>query len=259
MLVVALLAAGCGSGGFNAGMTQVISGAGLTGEMGQPDFVWWLDSDARAARKCLREMVKVLARHPRIGGVGSALGDPPTGLIWETGASIVRSTGYIKPGLITDKRFYVKADYLAACSGLVRREAIERTGLFPPNFIYYDDIDWCVQMTAKTTRLFLGMQVQCTQCHDHPFNEWKQDQFWKFNSFFRQTAKVDHRKYDAKAGRMIDDYSELVWRDYDGPVYFERRNGEMKVAYPIYFGAEVDAGPVTERVSPSSFRLFGSP
>lgn len=109
------------------------------------------------------------------------------------------------------------------------------------------DNDDGVQMTAKATRLFLGMQVQCTQCHDHPFNEWKQDQFWKFNSFFRQTAKVDHRKYDPKAGRMIDDYSELVWRDYDGPVFFERRNGEMKVAYPIYFGAEVDAGPATER------------
>lgn len=109
------------------------------------------------------------------------------------------------------------------------------------------DQDDGVQMTAKTTRLFLGMQVQCTQCHDHPSNEWKQDQFWKFNSFFRQTAKVDHRKYDTKAGRMVDDFSELVWRDYDGPVYFEKRNGLMQVAYPTYFGSEVDPGPVTER------------
>lgn len=109
------------------------------------------------------------------------------------------------------------------------------------------DQDDGVQMTAKTTRLFLGMQVQCTQCHDHPFNEWKQDQFWKFNSFFRQTAKIDHRKSDPKDGRMVDDFSEVVWRDYQGPVYFERRNGEMKVAYPIYFGAEVDPSAATER------------
>ncbi len=109
------------------------------------------------------------------------------------------------------------------------------------------DADDGVQMTAKTTRLFLGMQVQCTQCHDHPFNEWKQDQFWKFNSFFRQTAKVDHRKYDPKAGRDVDDYSEVVWRDFDGPVYYEKRNGLMQVAYPIYFGNEIDPGPVTER------------
>ena len=43
-----------------------------------------------------------------------------------------------------------------------------------------------VQATAKTTRLFMGMQVQCTQCHNHPFNDWQQRQFWEFNTFFRQ-------------------------------------------------------------------------
>ena len=106
-----------------------------------------------------------------------------------------------------------------------------------------------VQMTAKTTRLFLGMQVQCTQCHDHPFNDWKQDQFWQFNSFFRQTGKVDHRKFDQKSGRMVDDFSEIVERGFSGPVYFEKRNGLMQVAYPIYLGSEVDPGPSTDRRS----------
>ena len=66
------------------------------------------------------------------------------------------------------------------------------------------DQDDGVQMTAKTTRLFMGMQVQCTQCHDHPFNDWKQDQFWQFNSFFRQTAKVDHRRFDQPDARLPD-------------------------------------------------------
>ena len=109
------------------------------------------------------------------------------------------------------------------------------------------DQDDGVQMTAKTTRLFMGMQVQCTQCHDHPFNDWKQDQFWQFNSFFRQTAKVDHRKFDAKSGRMIDDFSEIVERDFSGPVYFEKRSGLMKVAYPVYMGSEIDPGSSTDR------------
>src|SRR6185503_8758799 len=31
--------------------------------------------------------------------------------------------------------------------------------------------------TAKTAQLFLGQQIQCTQCHNHPFNnEWQQNQ-----------------------------------------------------------------------------------
>ena len=32
---------------------------------------------------------------------------------------------------------------------------------------------------SRTARYFLGLQVQCTQCHNHPFNDWKQDQFWE--------------------------------------------------------------------------------
>jgi hypothetical protein len=44
-----------------------------------------------------------------------------------------------------------------------------------------------VQATAKTSQIFLGMAVQCTQCHNHPFNEYKQNQFWEMNAFFRQT------------------------------------------------------------------------
>ncbi|MCA9115534.1 MAG: DUF1553 domain-containing protein [Planctomycetaceae bacterium] len=107
--------------------------------------------------------------------------------------------------------------------------------------------DEAVQATAKTTRLFMGLQVQCTQCHNHPFNDWKQDQFWQFNSFFRQARREDHEKYDPKTGRMVDDYSEIVREDFSGPVYFEKRSGLMQVAYPQYFDARVDPGEEIDR------------
>lgn len=97
-----------------------------------------------------------------------------------------------------------------------------------------------VLATAKTTRLFLGMQVQCTQCHNHPFNDWQQRQFWEFNNFFRQLQREDHRKYDAKAGRMVDDYSELIRRDgVSDHVTYEKRNGLIEAAYPRYFGKDL--------------------
>lgn len=104
-----------------------------------------------------------------------------------------------------------------------------------------------VQLTAMTTRLFLGLQVQCTQCHNHPFNKWQQDQFWEFNSFFRQVGKRDFRKLDPQSGRMVDDYSVVEWRDFSGPVYFEKRSGLMQVAFPMYMGKAVDPGPETDR------------
>lgn len=47
-----------------------------------------------------------------------------------------------------------------------------------------------VPITSRTTRLFLGVQIQCTQCHDHPFNpQWKQKHFWGVNAFFRQVVR----------------------------------------------------------------------
>jgi hypothetical protein len=105
------------------------------------------------------------------------------------------------------------------------------------------DDEYAVTATAKTTKLFMGIQVQCTQCHDHPFNDWKQDQFWQFNSFFRQVRRVNHRKPDPKTGRMVDDYSELLFVDYNKEgVFFEKRSGEMRVAYPQYFGIKVNPG-----------------
>ena len=54
------------------------------------------------------------------------------------------------------------------------------------NFLSMKLGDSATQATADVSRLFLGKQVQCTQCHDHPFNDWKQNQFWELNSFFRQ-------------------------------------------------------------------------
>lgn len=107
--------------------------------------------------------------------------------------------------------------------------------------------EYHVEVTAAATKLFLGMQVQCTQCHNHPFNDWKQNQFWEFNSFFRQVRRNDVDKYNPQTGRMDDDYSELVWTDFSGPVYFETRQALMLVAYPRYFEQDIDPGPSTER------------
>jgi len=100
--------------------------------------------------------------------------------------------------------------------------------------------DDAVQLTAKTTRLFLGIQVQCTQCHNHPFNDWQQNQFWEFNGFFRQVRRIDRRRQDPNTGRLVDDYSEVVRQDFTGPVYFEKRSGLMQVAFPKVNGREID-------------------
>jgi hypothetical protein len=39
-------------------------------------------------------------------------------------------------------------------------------------------------LAASTSRLFLGVRLECAQCHNHPFAAWKRDQFWSFAAFF---------------------------------------------------------------------------
>jgi hypothetical protein len=39
-------------------------------------------------------------------------------------------------------------------------------------------------LAASTSRIFLGIRIECAQCHDHPFDTWKRDQFWQFAAFF---------------------------------------------------------------------------
>lgn len=39
-------------------------------------------------------------------------------------------------------------------------------------------------LAANATRIFLGVQVQCAQCHDHPFSHWRRHEFWGLAAFF---------------------------------------------------------------------------
>ncbi len=38
--------------------------------------------------------------------------------------------------------------------------------------------------TAEMSRIFLGIQIQCAQCHDHPTDRWKREQFHELAAFF---------------------------------------------------------------------------
>ncbi len=48
-------------------------------------------------------------------------------------------------------------------------------------------------LTASTTKLFLGVQLGCAECHNHPFAEWKQTQFWNLAAFFGKSINARSR------------------------------------------------------------------
>lgn len=50
------------------------------------------------------------------------------------------------------------------------------------------------ELAASTSRIFLGVQIQCAQCHDHPFDHWKQKDFWGYAAFFSQLRRSTNRQ-----------------------------------------------------------------
>lgn len=50
-----------------------------------------------------------------------------------------------------------------------------------------------------TTQHFLGIQLQCAQCHNHPFTTWKQTEYWGMAAFYSK-VKADNPKNANKGG-----------------------------------------------------------
>ncbi len=44
-----------------------------------------------------------------------------------------------------------------------------------------------VRLAGRVTRAFLGLRLDCAQCHDHPFASWTQDHYEGFTAYFGQT------------------------------------------------------------------------
>ena len=46
-------------------------------------------------------------------------------------------------------------------------------------------------LSGNASRIFLGVQIQCAQCHDHKTEKWKQDDFRRFTACFVRTRGTD--------------------------------------------------------------------
>ena len=67
-------------------------------------------------------------------------------------------------------------------------------------------------LAAATSRIFLGIRIECAQCHDHPFDDWTQKQFWSYASFF---AGIERQGEDGIFGQVeeVFDRREMLIPD----------------------------------------------
>ena len=46
-----------------------------------------------------------------------------------------------------------------------------------------------LKLAENVAQAFLGMRIQCAQCHNHPFDRWTMDDYYGFAAFFSQISR----------------------------------------------------------------------
>lgn len=59
-------------------------------------------------------------------------------------------------------------------------------------------------LASETSRIFLGLQLGCAQCHDHPFDRWSQKDFWGLAAFFAQLEQPDESNAGLARFNIVD-------------------------------------------------------
>ena len=91
----------------------------------------------------------------------------------------------------------------------VARERIAAQGYSAPSrhYLPYLVIPPPENMMGEEVRVFMGRRLDCAQCHDHPYEQWTQDQFWGLTAFFGPMFKLgdnpDSVVFDFPEGKEV--------------------------------------------------------
>jgi hypothetical protein len=85
---------------------------------------------------------------------------------------------------------------------------------------YYRALRDPQQRAEATAQVFLGIRMQCAKCHNHPFNQWTQNDYHQLAAFFprvrykivenQRKDKLDTHEFVGEQIVVIDDLSELT-------------------------------------------------
>ena len=187
--------------------------AGLTAAStsGDAEFLRRASIDLIGRIPTLEEAERFLAdkaQDKRVRLVDALLASPEYAEHWaDVSLDLFVGQEFRKPGL--EKRLDPRAYYLAAFRenrpyDRMAREMLTFSGEIVPNapgvFVASHVKGGGPEvMAAVTARLFLGVQIQCAQCHDHPYDDrYKQEDFYGLAAFFART-KTKQEKIAALA------------------------------------------------------------
>jgi len=76
-------------------------------------------------------------------------------------------------------------------------------------------------MAENVAQVFLGIRMQCTQCHNHPFDRWTMDDYYSFSAFFAQVGRKN----------SSDPRETVIYNNGSGDVRNIRDNQVMQPKY----------------------------
>jgi hypothetical protein len=110
---------------------------------------------------------------------------------------------------------------------MVRELLASKGGTFSdPATNYYQTETETLKVAENVAQVFMGMRIQCAQCHNHPFDRWTMDDYYGFAAFFSQIGRK----------RAEDPREQIIYNSGRGDV---RHLVDNRVMQPKFLGGEV--------------------
>ena len=101
-------------------------------------------------------------------------------------------------------------------------------------------------LAGNASRIFLGVQIQCAQCHDHKTEKWKQDDYRRFSSAFlhMRVDPIDRGKAMGNMRRVeLEDLGRVAPRFAKNPALASIANAKATALD----GTDLEKGPNTRK------------
>ncbi len=133
---------------------------------------------------------------------------------------------WIKESLRSNKPYDQMAHELINASGHLYKPGNGATGFYAREPMPLDHL-------ANSVKTFLGLSIECAQCHDHPFDDWTQKDFYKLAAFSSRT----HLRVDPPANLEKTQYAKdrrvLKNKDFDEWIVYRE---SVRVKHAAIYG-----------------------
>lgn len=133
---------------------------------------------------------------------------------------------WIKEAVRRNKAYDQMAHELINASGKLYQAGNGATGFYAREPMPLDHL-------ANSVKTFMGMSLECAQCHDHPYEDWTQQDFYKLAAFTSRThLRVDPLPEDEKE-TYAEDRRKLKQKDFDEWIVYRE---SVRVKHAAIYG-----------------------